>query len=825
MDEEYNDSVDTSTGIDVSDVDVSDDIPDDIHEDDYSDADVADDFSEDVPEETFEDDVEYDDIDEPVEDDSIEPENEEFDEPMDDIEEDTLEESEEVSDDYGEPDDISEDTDGFDEELENEIDEAEDIPEDVDYTEMADQDEAFEEDIPEDVIDTDDTEEAFDVEDTDTSEQSEDVSDAEAADETSDVDNTDTPEQPEDVTDTETTDETSDVENTDTSDQSDVGNDTEEAKNVVDIEDADTAEQTDGASNDIVSASDGSGGPICPKCGQYPCICDEDVSDFDDKNESNNKDTSDIHSVMDYMNAHNYGRDDFATYSQDPQWRQLMRQEYPDYELPEMTQETANTQLMQYMSKHNYGIGDYAEYSQDPIWRELHSTAYPDFELPPLQNMSDDVNSGDFTEPTEDIQDKLLDDTATDDVAEDIVFDVDNGDSAELTEDTQDELLDDTRDVSAAEKIDEIGDVEDTDTTERPGNMTDTEEVEENFDVEDTNTAEKPKDVTDIETMDEILDVEDTDISNQSEDMTNVGTTDEATDVEDTNSADQLEDVSDAEAMDEAFDIEDIDTMGKPEDAYVAEQNEVSDIQQTMQGEINNVSISSTEGSAIDAGDETGEENITEYQKYKKPFFSKNNIERDYGAYSISDAENVSDEERRVLQDYTSDNPKCSYSNINKSLYDSEFKAASEQEESMLENEINILTDCLDKKELQRHTELYRGIKSASDIFGEDVDTMSPEEIIEKYTGIEYINPAFTSTSCSKDVAQKFADSAWGKYSGLLTIKAPKGTKGMCVGDISSFGSSEGEVLLQRGTRYRLDKIAYKNGQFNITMTAIGNVR
>lgn len=34
------------------------------------------------------------------------------------------------------------------------------------------------------------------------------------------------------------------------------------------------------------------------------------------------------------MNANSYGLDDFETYSQDPKWRELQRQAYPDYELP-----------------------------------------------------------------------------------------------------------------------------------------------------------------------------------------------------------------------------------------------------------------------------------------------------------------------------------------------------------------------------------------------------------------------------------------------------------------------------------------------------------
>ena len=563
MDEEYNDSVDTSTDMDVSDVDVSDDIPadipDDIPEDDYSDADVADDFSEDVPEESFEDDVEYDDIDEPVEDDSIESETEEFDESMDDIEEDTLEESEEVSDVYGESDDISEDTDGFDEELENEADETEDIPEDVDYTEMADQDEAFKEDIPENVIDTEATDETSDVEDTDTSDQPDDVSDTEATDETTDVEDTDTSDQPDDVSDTESTDEITDVEDTDASEQPEDVTDTEATDETTDVEDSNTSEQTEdvtdaevadetsdvedtNTSEQMEDVTDAEGSDVTtdvedadaaeqpedvtntettdetsdvanadaaeqPEDVSDAEIVDEssdventgtseqpkDVTDveYDDAAEQSEKasdtndanhsdletydyetspetqdavnpetsgeyvsadnpyrerweefadefsdgkdesdgwdslkyvpfagdaqsdaikgsdtsiptesnDTSEINSISDYMNAHNYGPDDFATCSQDPQWRQLMRQEYPDYELPEMTQERANAQLSQYMNDHNYGVGDYAEYSQDPIWRELHSTAFPDDELPPLNEVRNEQEESAVTSP------------------------------------------------------------------------------------------------------------------------------------------------------------------------------------------------------------------------------------------------------------------------------------------------------------------------------------------------------------------------------------------------------------------------------------------
>ena len=97
-------------------------------------------------------------------------------------------------------------------------------------------------------------------------------------------------------------------------------------------------------------------------------------------------------SVADYMSAHNYGQNDFETYSQDPEWRELMRKEYPDYELPELSQESAKEQLNKYMSDHNYGIEDYDEYSQDTTWRELHSTVFPDDELPPLNEDIAELN-------------------------------------------------------------------------------------------------------------------------------------------------------------------------------------------------------------------------------------------------------------------------------------------------------------------------------------------------------------------------------------------------------------------------------------------------
>ena len=111
--------------------------------------------------------------------------------------------------------------------------------------------------------------------------------------------------------------------------------------------------------------------------------------------------------LQDYMNDHNYGREDFSTYSKDPEWRVLQREAFPDYELPPIadTPEEAFDRLQDYMNSHNYGRDDFAEYSQDPTWRELQSIAFPDYELPPVM---DRRNETDIPQGVDTVQDKRL---------------------------------------------------------------------------------------------------------------------------------------------------------------------------------------------------------------------------------------------------------------------------------------------------------------------------------------------------------------------------------------------------------------------------------
>ena len=229
---------------------------------------------------------------------------------------------------------------------------------------------------PEMTEDTDDTaadDEADTTEDTaDT--DNEEPETTEVTDDTVANDEADTVEDTAD-TDTEEPEMTENTDDTAADDETD----TEEDNADTDAEDPEMTEDTSDVS-DVVEGSKYSGSEKS-----------DNVSE-----QSDNTEKQSASSVSDYMNSHGYGRDDFATYSQDPEWRNLMRKEYPDYELPELTQESAMAQLSDYMNTHNYGQDDIDTYSQDPVWRELQSAAYPDYELPPLRRELTDTQSKDL---------------------------------------------------------------------------------------------------------------------------------------------------------------------------------------------------------------------------------------------------------------------------------------------------------------------------------------------------------------------------------------------------------------------------------------------
>lgn len=97
------------------------------------------------------------------------------------------------------------------------------------------------------------------------------------------------------------------------------------------------------------------------------------------------------HSLMEYLGRNNYSPDDFDTYSQDPEWRELMGKAFPDTKLPEIIDYKENVDcefqsVAEYFGAHEYTEKDFDTYSQDPIWRELMQKEFPNYVLPALKN-------------------------------------------------------------------------------------------------------------------------------------------------------------------------------------------------------------------------------------------------------------------------------------------------------------------------------------------------------------------------------------------------------------------------------------------------------
>ena len=221
--------------------------------------------------------------------------------------------------------------------------------------------------------------------------------------------------------------------------------------------------------------------------------------------------------LSDYMNEHNYGPDDFATYSQDPEWQRLHSNAYPDYTPPEAssadTQENSFRQLSEYMNEHNYGPDDFATYSQDPEWQQLHSNAYPDYVLPEDSSERSDTANEAPAHPNEDTAFNISADTQ-DDIngkiptteTEDAVLNTqDNIDSDVPTTETEDTVLDTqddmNSDVPMAETEDTVLDTQDDMNSDVP-----TAETEDTV----LNTQDDMNsDVPTAETGDTVLDTQD----------------------------------------------------------------------------------------------------------------------------------------------------------------------------------------------------------------------------------------------------------------------------------------------------------------------------
>ena len=107
--------------------------------------------------------------------------------------------------------------------------------------------------------------------------------------------------------------------------------------------------------------------------------------------EESTEDVSAMDAMREYIYEHNYGKEDYETYSKDPEWQELNNRlleeggrEPIDYGEPspeeanqpieESTEDVSAMDAMrEYIYEHNYGKEDYETYSKDPEWQELNN--------------------------------------------------------------------------------------------------------------------------------------------------------------------------------------------------------------------------------------------------------------------------------------------------------------------------------------------------------------------------------------------------------------------------------------------------------------------
>jgi len=120
----------------------------------------------------------------------------------------------------------------------------------------------------------------------------------------------------------------------------------------------------------------------------------EEMKDSFEVTETEDDEKTPFDSLVQYMSEHNYGREDYEIYSQDPEWRALQKSAYPDFKLPELSEETAFDNLTKYMSENNYGMEDYDTYSKDPQWQQMYRDLYPKYTIETCGGIFNEGNEG-----------------------------------------------------------------------------------------------------------------------------------------------------------------------------------------------------------------------------------------------------------------------------------------------------------------------------------------------------------------------------------------------------------------------------------------------
>jgi len=181
----------------------------------------------------------------------------------------------------------------------------------------------------------------------------------------------------------------------------------------------------------------------------------------------------------------------------------------------------------------------------------------------------------------------------------------------------------------------------------------------------------------------------------------------------------------------------------------------------------------------------------------------------------------LTSDQKDALSDYTRDE----HTDINHWL---KGKDIDEWDEERVREQVDLITSAIEQSSYNRTVVLRRGVDNESSVFGFSVSNASPERL-RTLVGNSYTMKQFGSYGASEGAG----------FSGRaeIILKAPKGTKMIYVEPFSANGEGKGrtwdgktrqeyigvenEVIMQRGTTYRVDKVETVNGKNRIYATVI----
>lgn len=166
----------------------------------------------------------------------------------------------------------------------------------------------------------------------------------------------------------------------------------------------------------------------------------------------------------------------------------------------------------------------------------------------------------------------------------------------------------------------------------------------------------------------------------------------------------------------------------------------------------------------------------------------------------------LSQDERTGIQNYTGHY----YKEMNSAMRERRIN------QSRYKKYIDDATTGLEKWEVQEDVVVWRGISSRR-TFAQDVFNVSEQELIQMFNDRTIIGQTFTEYGFASTGITKGA--GWGKEISA-EIYVPKGTKAMYVDPIS-MNQGEKELLLQRGTVFKIWDFTENNGRYRLRLEIV----